>query len=74
LRYEPETAAEVIRLLERAKFTLSRQSGGHKIFKNPERRRVTVSYHAGVILHPKILKSILRDADLTVDRFLHLLH
>jgi predicted RNA binding protein YcfA (HicA-like mRNA interferase family) len=67
------TAAEAIRALERAGFVLSRQSGSHKIFKNPPGRRVTVSYHAGTILHPKILKTILRDADLTVERFLDLL-
>ena len=68
------TAADVIRALERTGFTLSRQSGSHKIFKNAHGRRVTVSYHAGTILHPKILKTILRDADLTVDHFLELLH
>lgn len=68
------TAADAIRALERAGFALSRQSGSHKIFKNPQGRRVTVSYHAGAILHPKILKTILRDADLTVGQLLDLLH
>lgn len=67
------TAAEVIRALERAGFILSRQSGSHKIFKNPQGRRVTVAYHSGTILHPKILKTILRDADLTVEHLLDLL-
>ncbi len=67
------TAAEAIRALERAGFTLSRQSGSHKIFKNSQGRRVTVPYHTGTILHPKILKTILRDADLTVERLLDLL-
>ncbi|MCP9469906.1 MAG: type II toxin-antitoxin system HicA family toxin [Nitrospira sp.] len=67
------TAAEVIRALERTGFTLSRQSGSHKIFKNPQGRRVTVAYHPGTILHPKILKTILRDADLTVEHLLDLL-
>lgn len=67
------TAAEAIRALERAGFTLSRQSGSHNICKNPQGRRVTVAYHSGTILHPKILKTILRDADLTVERLLDLL-
>lgn len=67
------TAAEAIRALERTGFTLSRQSGSHKILKNPQGRRVTVAYHSGTILHPKILKTILRDADLTIERFLDLL-
>ena len=61
-------AAEVIRALEKTGFFLSRQSGSHKIYKNREGKRVTVPYHAGKILHPKLLKSILKDADLTVEK------
>ena len=67
------TAAEVIKVLEHAGFSLARQSGSHKIYKNQEGRRVTVPYHAGKILHPKVLKSILRDADLTMEQFEKLL-
>jgi len=63
------TAADVIRVLERLGFQLVRQSGSHKIYRNESGKRVTVPYHTGKILHPKILKSILRDADLTVDEF-----
>lgn len=63
------TAAEVIRALEKAGFSLARQSGSHKIYKNEEGKRVTVPYHSGKILHPKVLRSILRDADLTIERF-----
>lgn len=63
------TADEVIKALERVGFSLVRQSGSHKIYKNEEGKRATVPYHAGRILHPKVLKSILRDADLTVERF-----
>jgi predicted RNA binding protein YcfA (HicA-like mRNA interferase family) len=67
------TASEVIRALERARFFLARQSGSHKIYKNKEGKRVTVPYHAGRTLHPKVLQSILRDADLTVEKFKELL-
>ena len=66
-------AGEVICVLEQLGFFLARQSGSHKIYKNVEGRRVTVPYHAGKILHPKLLKSILRDADLTVEEFKQLL-
>jgi len=66
------SAAEAVRVLEKAGFFLARQSGSHRIFKNAEGRRVTVPYHSGKELHPKILKSILRDADLTVEEFLEL--
>ena len=36
------TAQEVVRLLKKAGFGLSRQSGSHKIFKNDRGKRVTV--------------------------------
>jgi len=67
------TAEEVIKVLQRVGFSLARQSGSHRIYKNREGKRVTVPYHAGKVLHPKVLKSILRDADLTVDKFKELL-
>lgn len=67
------TAADAIRTLEKAGFSFSRQSGSHKIYKNKEGKRTTVPYHSGKILHPKTLKSILRDADLTIEEFSNLL-
>jgi predicted RNA binding protein YcfA (HicA-like mRNA interferase family) len=66
-------AAEVVKVLERKGFLLARQSGSHKIYKSQEGKRVTVSYLAGKILHPKVLKSILSDADWTVEEFLEFL-
>ena len=63
------TAEEVIKVLEHAGFLLSRQSGNHKIYKNQEDKRVTVPYHSGKTLHPKLLKNILRDAGLTIEQF-----
>jgi predicted RNA binding protein YcfA (HicA-like mRNA interferase family) len=67
------SAADAIRVLEKAGFYLVRQSGSHKIFKNAEGKRATIPFHSGKELHPKILKSILRDADLAVEEFLELM-
>ena len=67
------TAAEAIKVLEHVGFSLVRQSGSHKIYRNKEGQRVTVPYHTGKILHPKVLRSILRDADLPVERFKELM-
>lgn len=67
------TAADAIKVLEKVGFFFSRQSGSHKIYKNKEGKRTTVPYHSGKILHPRILASILRDADLTVEKFRELL-
>ncbi|MFA5771713.1 MAG: type II toxin-antitoxin system HicA family toxin [Thermoplasmata archaeon] len=63
------TADKVIRVLEKLGFICVRQSGSHMIYKNDEGKRVTVPYHSKKVLHPKVLKSILRDANLTVDKF-----
>lgn len=67
------TATDVIRVLEKIGFVLTRQSGSHRIYKNNEGRRVTVPYHAGKILNPKLLKSILNDAGLTIEELIRLL-
>ncbi len=37
------------------------------IYKNAAGKRVTVPFHASKVLHPKVLKSILREADLTIE-------
>ncbi len=55
---------EIIRILKRKGFTIVRQSGSHMIFRNEKGVRITVPHHYGKILHPKILKSIMNDAEL----------
>jgi predicted RNA binding protein YcfA (HicA-like mRNA interferase family) len=67
------TSRQIIVVLERVGFSLARQSGSHMIFKNAGGKRVTVPFHAAKTLHPKILKSILRDADLSVAQLEELL-
>lgn len=59
------TAKEIIRVLESRGFALVRTSGSHHIYRNATGRRATVPSHAGKILHPKVLQSILRDVDMT---------
>lgn len=61
------TADKLIPILEKKGFSLVRQSGSHKIYRNAENVRLTVPYHSGEILHPKILKQIIIDADLSHD-------
>ena len=67
------TARQIVAVLEQIGFSLSRQSGGHMIYKNAEGKRVTVPFHGSRILHPKVLKSILRDADLSIEKLASLL-
>ena len=61
------TAKDIIRILEKKGFVLVRQSGSHRIYRNDKGKRVTVPYHSGKILHPKLLKSILIDAEITIE-------
>ncbi len=61
------TAQQIIVALERSGFSRVRQSGSHAIYKSAIGKRVTVPIHGSQILHPKILRSILRDADLSLE-------
>jgi predicted RNA binding protein YcfA (HicA-like mRNA interferase family) len=67
------TARELVRVLELAGFSFSRQRGSHQIYKNQGTgKRVSVPVHTGDV--PKgTLRQILRDADISLERFLELL-
>jgi predicted RNA binding protein YcfA (HicA-like mRNA interferase family) len=67
------TAREIIVAPEKSGFSLTRQSGSHMVFKNAAGKRTTVPFHGAKTLHPKVLKSILRDAGLTVEQLEDLL-
>ena len=63
------TAEQILRVLHRLGFEEVRVSGSHRILRNAEGKRITLPYHTGQVLHPKILQNILRDANLSVDEF-----
>mgnify|MGYP001822471343 CR=1 FL=1 len=67
------TAMQIIKVVEKRGFKLSRQSGSHKIYKDNRAKRVTVPFHSGKILHPKVLKSILTDAEISTEELKQLL-
>lgn len=67
------TAKEIMSVLERKGFECVRQSGSHKIYKNAQGKRATVPFHGAKVLHPKILQSILRDAEITPEELKKLL-
>ena len=67
------TAMQIIKVLHKLGFILTRQSGSHKIFRNSEGKRVTVPFHAGVILHPKVIKSVIDAADISIEELKELL-
>ena len=67
------SASAISSVLEKLGFKLARQTGSHRILKNAEGRRVTLPFHGGKILHPKVLKNILADADIDPDKLRSLL-
>jgi len=52
------TAADAERALLSAGFALLRSKGSHRIY-GKDRFRVTVPFHSGASLHPKIIKQVL---------------
>jgi len=66
-------AAQVINALEKAGFQAVRQRGSHVRLRHTDGRVVTVPVHVGTDLGRGLLRKILRDADLSPDKFLELL-
>lgn len=67
------TAREIVAVLRRRGFSFTRQSGSHAIYINTAGKRTTVPVHPGKTLHPKTLKSILKDAELSTEELIKLL-
>jgi predicted RNA binding protein YcfA (HicA-like mRNA interferase family) len=60
------TVREVIKLIEADGWYLDRQKSSHRQFKHPVKSGlVTVAGHLPMVLAPKTLKSILRQAGLS---------
>jgi len=66
---------EVLRALQRAGFEINHQTGRHAQLRHPDKPhlRVTVPRHDRFDLPAPVLKSILRQAELTVEEFLGVL-
>ena len=62
-------ARKVAKVLEQHGYLLIRQSGSHRIYKNPEGIRVTLPVHSGKTIHPKILNKISEDTGIPLEEF-----
>jgi predicted RNA binding protein YcfA (HicA-like mRNA interferase family) len=58
---------ELVRLLERLGFEIVRARGSHFFLRHADGRVTTVPVHSGETLGPGLLRSILRDVELSVD-------
>jgi len=52
------TASEADKMLLKAGFIMERSKGSHRIYKK-DKKRITIPFHSGKILHPKIVKELL---------------
>ena len=60
---------ELIRALERMGFRLLRKSkGSHRQYEHPDGRRTTVPIHKGRDIGPGLVRKILRDIEVDVER------
>ncbi|CAN5542106.1 hypothetical protein BH10ACI3_BH10ACI3_26010 [soil metagenome] len=60
------TGEELVRVLERLGFAARRQRGSHlHMFREVDRKRVTVPVHKGRDIPNATLRSILRDAEIS---------
>jgi len=53
------TAVEAEKLLIGGGFILIRTKGSHRIYQKDD-RRIVLPFHSGRILHPKIIKQVLK--------------
>lgn len=68
------TGGEVVAALTRGGWYVDNVRGSHHHLLHPDRPgKVTVPVHAGDVLHPKTLKSILTQANMTADELRGLL-
>jgi predicted RNA binding protein YcfA (HicA-like mRNA interferase family) len=61
---------ELIRILLGFGFVIERSRGSHFLLRHPDGRTTTIPVHSGEVLGPGLLRSILRDVELTVEDIL----
>jgi predicted RNA binding protein YcfA (HicA-like mRNA interferase family) len=66
------TGKEVIAALQEVGFEVARVKGSHHFLRHFDGRVTVVPVHAGEIIGPGLLAKILRDCDLTREKFLEL--
>jgi predicted RNA binding protein YcfA (HicA-like mRNA interferase family) len=64
------TGKEAVRILRRIGFEVIRTRGSHVFLKHPDGRVTTVPVHSRETLGPGLLRSILRDVELSVEEFM----
>jgi predicted RNA binding protein YcfA (HicA-like mRNA interferase family) len=70
-KFPAVTSDEVIKVLQKIGFRFKRQSGSsHAVYyREADKRRTNVPIHKGKILKRKTFKSILSEANITIEEF-----
>lgn len=66
-------ARDIVRVLKKIGFSLHHQVGSHAQFKSGSGKRTTVPMHSGEDVGKKTFKSILDDAEISIEEFIKLL-
>jgi predicted RNA binding protein YcfA (HicA-like mRNA interferase family) len=61
---------EAVRILRGIGFQVVRTRGSHVFLRHPDGRVTTVPVHSGEMLGPGLLRSILRDVELSTEEFI----
>jgi len=61
---------EIVRLLQRIGFRIVRTRGSHVFLRHADGRVTTVPVHSGETIGPGLLRSILRDVELSAEDLL----
>jgi len=61
---------EIVRLLQRIGFQIVRTRGSHVFLRHADGRVTTVPVHSGETIGPGLLRSILRDVELSAEDLL----
>jgi predicted RNA binding protein YcfA (HicA-like mRNA interferase family) len=64
---------ELIRALERTGFLVDRTRGSHVFLKHSDGRATAIPVHSRETLGPGLLRSILRDVEMTMEQLISLL-
>ena len=64
---------EVVKALQRAGFQIARSQGSHFFLQHPDGRVTSVPVHSRETIGPGLLRSILRDVEMTPEQFRALL-
>lgn len=68
------TGVQLVKALKRAGFIEDRQKGSHLILIHPVSNvRIVIPVHAGKTIKKPLLRAIIKDSQLTTEKFLRLL-